>query len=337
MSDNTSAGAAEPRPNAPRDLVERYRVMARIRAFEEAAEAAHKEGLVKGSLHLYIGEEAIGAGVCGNLRDSDLITSNHRGHGHTLAKGADPTAMFKELFGRAGGTSDGKGGSMHIADFSVGMLGANGIVCAGIPIAVGAAQGKRMLGEDCVVACFFGDGAANRGPFMEGLNWARIYDLPVLFVCEDNQYAATTRAADVTGGDGPAARAESLGIPGYVLDGNDLVAIDARVRDLVDGMRDGAGPALIHCRTYRHRGHTTSDKEIYRTREEVASHVEGDPIPRCRAYLLDNGIEASELSAIDTAAQDEMAAAVEAAKAAPMPDVTLAYTDVQDVGAETWR
>ncbi len=158
-----------------------YATMSRIRAFEEAADRAAKEELIVGAAHLSIGQEAVAAGVCGNLRKSDLITSTHRGHGHTIAKGANPEAMMRELFGRAGGTSDGKGGSMHIADFSVGMLGANGIVAAGIPIAAGAAQAKRMMGEDTVVACFFGDGAVNRGPFLEGLNWSRIYDLPVLF------------------------------------------------------------------------------------------------------------------------------------------------------------
>lgn len=328
-----SRRADDPRPNSPRELVERYRTMARIRAFELAAEAAHKEGLVKGSLHLYIGEEAIGAAVCGNLKKTDLITSNHRGHGHTLAKGARPEAMFKELFGRVGGTSDGKGGSMHIADFSVGMLGANGIVAAGIPIACGAAQGKKLLGEDSVVACFFGDGAVNRGPFMEGLNWARIFDLPVLFVCEDNQYASTTASRSMTGGQGAAARAQSLGLPAFELDGNDLVAIDARVRELVAAMRAGGGPALIHCHTYRQKGHTTADKKPYRTQAEIDSYIARDPLPRARGYLAENGIDESELAGIDAAAKAEMAAAIAAAKAAPFPDVSYAYTDVQDLGA----
>jgi len=337
MADTPADGTAgAPRPNAPRELVERYRTMARIRAFEEAAEAAHADGLVNGTLHLYIGEEAIAAGVCGNLTQTDLITSNHRGHGHTLAKGADPVAMFKELFGRIGGTSDGKGGSMHIADFSVGMLGANGIVCAGIPIAVGAAQGKKMMGEDCVVACFFGDGAINRGPFLEGLNWARIYDLPVLFVCEDNQYAATTKSGDLTGGDGPAARADSLGVTGYTVDGNDLVAVDALVTQVVADIRAGKGPALLHCKTYRQKGHTLSDKQAYRSQDEVASYVEQDPIERCRAYLVENGIAGGDLTAIDDAAQAEMAAAVEEAKAAPVPTPADAYAEVQDVGAPQW-
>jgi pyruvate dehydrogenase E1 component alpha subunit len=334
-SPDGTAGA--PRRNSPRELVDRYRIMARIRAFEEAAEQAYAAGLVRGSLHLYIGEEAIGAGVCGNLRQTDLITSNHRGHGHTLAKGANPAAMYKELFGRIGGTSDGKGGSMHIADFSVGMLGANGIVCAGIPIAVGAAQGKKMMGEDCVVACFFGDGAINRGPFLEGLNWAKIYDLPVLFVCEDNQYAATTRSSDLTGGDGPAARADSLGVTGYTVDGNDLVAVDALVTQVVADIRAGKGPALLHCKTYRQKGHTLSDKQVYRSQDEVASYVAQDPITRCRAYLVEHGIDGAELAAIDQAAQAEMAAAVEEAKAAPAPTAADAYTEVQDVGAPQWQ
>jgi hypothetical protein len=177
-----------------RRLTGLYRIMARIRAFEETALEAHKAGEIPGPLHVSIGQEAVAAGICVNLRKDDRITSNHRGHGHAIAKGADPKRMMLELFGRAGGYCRGKGGSMHIADFSVGMLGANGVVAGGIPIAVGAAQGLKMQHSDAIVACMFGDGAVNRGPFLEGLNWAVLYKLPVLFVCEDNGVAAFTRA-----------------------------------------------------------------------------------------------------------------------------------------------
>ena len=306
--------------------------MCRIRAFEEAAEKAAAEGLITGAAHLSIGQEAVAAGVCGNLRTDDLITSTHRGHGHTIAKGASAEAMMRELFGRAGGTSDGKGGSMHIADFSVGMLGANGIVAAGIPIAAGAAQAKRLLGEDAVVACFFGDGAVNRGPFLEGLNWARIYDLPVLFVCEDNRYAARTRTGAMTGGPGPAARAESLGVPAHPVDGNDIMAVDALSGRLVEEMRAGGGPQFIHAKTYRQRGHTVADPGTWRPAEEIAEFLAHDPLTVARTYLADNGVAEADLETIVAEASAEMAQAYAAAAEAAWPEEALAASDVQDIG-----
>ena len=326
MSDTNST-----QPSAQRVLA-LYATMWRIRAFEEAAERASNEGLIMGAAHLSIGQEAVAAGICGNLRRSDLITSTHRGHGHTIAKGADARAMMRELFGRKGGTSDGKGGSMHIADFSVGMLGANGIVAAGIPIAAGAAQAKRLLGEDTVVACFFGDGAVNRGPFLEGLNWTRIYDLPVLFVCEDNRYAAKTRTDAMTGGPGPAARAESLGVPTHVVDGNDIVAIDTLTGRLVEEMRAGAGPQFIHALTYRQKGHTASDPGTARPADEIASFLDHDPMHLAREFLSGNGVAAGDIDAIEADARVEMAAAFDLAKETPWPEAALASTDVQDIG-----
>jgi pyruvate dehydrogenase E1 component alpha subunit len=232
-------------------LLALYAAMCRIRAFEETALAAHRAGEIPGPLHVSIGQEGVAAGVCLNLRQDDRITSNHRGHGHALAKGAGVAGMMEELFGRAGGHCRGKGGSMHIADFSVGMLGANGVVAGGIPIAVGAAQGLRLLGSDAIVCCFFGDGAINRGPFLEGLNWAALYRLPVLFVCEDNGVAAFTRAGSVTAGAGVAARAEALGVPATSVDGNDAAAVDEAAARLVAEIRGGAGPRLLHATTYR--------------------------------------------------------------------------------------
>ena len=211
------------RPNLDLErLADRHRRMHRIRAFEEQAVAALEEGLVLGAIHPSIGQEACAVGVVGSLAREDLLLSTHRGHGHTLEKGASATAMMRELFGREGGNCGGKGGSMHIADFSVGMLGANGVVGANINIAAGAAHAVRLRGERRIVCCIFGDGAVNRGPFLEGLNWARVFDLPVLFVCEDNAFAATTRTEAMTGGPGPAARAEALGIPALAVDGNDV-------------------------------------------------------------------------------------------------------------------
>ncbi|MDQ4062132.1 MAG: thiamine pyrophosphate-dependent dehydrogenase E1 component subunit alpha, partial [Pseudomonadota bacterium] len=189
-------------------LIDQHRMMLRIRAFEEMALEALKEKLVLGAIHPSIGQEAVAAGVCLNLAPDDVLLSTHRGHGHTLAKGADSLAMMRELFGREGGNCHGKGGSMHIADFGVGMLGANGVVAANIVIAAGAAHAIKLRRESRIVCCIFGDGAINRGPFLEGLNWAKVFDLPVLFVCEDNGFAATTRTRAMTAGEGPAARAE---------------------------------------------------------------------------------------------------------------------------------
>jgi acetoin:2,6-dichlorophenolindophenol oxidoreductase subunit alpha len=314
-------------------LLAHYRMMSRIRAFEEAAEAALRAGEVKGAIHLSIGQEAIAAGVCANLRRSDLIASNHRGHGHTLAKGAAPAAMMAELFGRATGACQGKGGSMHIADFDIGMLGANGVVGAGILIAVGAAQGVRLRREDRIVACFFGDGAINRGPFLEGLNWAKIYALPVLFVCEDNGFAAMTRTAALSAGGGPDARAESLGIPATLVDGNDVAAVDEAARALAERIRRGGGPHFLLARTYRLKGHTAADAAGYRSAEEVAARQQDEPLGRCAEALLLAGSSEAALAAIAAAARREMADAVAAARAAPSPPRALAWSDVQDVGS----
>jgi pyruvate dehydrogenase E1 component alpha subunit len=325
---------SEPRRNVDlARLKAQHCAMLRIRAFEEAALAAARDGLVKGAIHPSIGQEAVAVGVCGNLARSDYLLSTHRGHGQTLVKGADATAMMCELFGRAGGTCGGKGGSMHIADFNVGMLGANGVVGANIEIAAGAAHAVKLRGEDRIVTCIFGDGAINRGPFLEGLNWARIFDLPVLFVCEDNGFAATTRTRDLTGGPGPAARAESLGIPASEVDGNDVVAVDEAVRDKLALVRSGGGPQFLVCRTYRLSGHTHADAAAYRSAEELAAAQEDDPIRRSRAWLEEAGLAAAELDALAAEADAEMAAVSTAAAAAPWPALEAAYTDIQDVGA----
>jgi acetoin:2,6-dichlorophenolindophenol oxidoreductase subunit alpha len=314
-------------------LTAHYRAMWRIRAFEDAAEEAARNGQVTGAVHSSAGQEAVPVGVCANLRRDDMITSTHRGHGHTLAKGADAVAMMCELFGRAGGTSGGKGGSMHIADFRVGMLGANGVVADGIPIAVGAAQAARLLGQDKVVACFFGDGAINRGPFLEGLNWAAIYKLPVLFVCELNSFASTTRVESVTAGPGVAARAEALGVPSATVDGNDVVAVDDLAATLIVRTRAGNGPALIAARTYRLRGHTAADEAPYRAASEVETRMADEPILRAGRLLLQHGVTQAVLDAARDAAIAEMAQAVANADAAPWPDLAEAYRDVQDVGS----
>jgi pyruvate dehydrogenase E1 component alpha subunit len=314
-------------------LLALYATMWRIRAFEETALAAHRAGEIPGPLHVSVGQEAVAAGVCMNLRADDRITSNHRGHGHAIAKGAGIGGMMAELFGRAGGHCRGKGGSMHIADFSVGMLGANGVVAGGIPIAVGAAQGLRLLGSDAIVACFFGDGAINRGPFLEGLNWAALYRLPVLLVCEDNGVAAFTRAESVTAGAGVLARAEALGVPATSVDGNDAGAVDSAAARLAGEVRAGAGPRLLHATTYRLTGHTSTDPAAWREAGEVAAARAEEPLLRLRARLLEEGAAARLLDTIEGDARAEMSAARDAALAAPWPDPGIAWEDVQDAGA----
>jgi pyruvate dehydrogenase E1 component alpha subunit len=309
-----------------------YRTMLTIRAFDEAAGRAHKDGQVRGSVHQYIGEEAIATGVCANLRPDDLITSFHRGHGHSIAKGADPTAMMKELFGRAGGTSAGKGGSMHIADFSVGMLGANGVVADGATIAVGAAQGLKLQGKDAIVVAFIGDGALNRGPLLESLNWAAVFGLRVLFVCEDNEYAVSTKSKSVTAGPGAVARAESFGIHGVSIDGNDIVQVDQTCADLVERVRTTGQPAFLHARTYRLRGHLAHDPANYRDPKEVEAHLADEPIGRCETWLRERGVTPDALDAARHDAAQTITAALDAAAAAPWPDDASAWTDVQDLG-----
>ncbi len=330
------------------DLLSLYRTMVRIRAFEDAAEVASQGGvaawghaaseqpaLVRGPLHLSTGQEAVAAGVCAHLKPTDLLTSTHRGHGHTLAKGADPTRMMCELFGRASGYNGGKGGSMHIADFSVGMLGANGVVAAGLPIAVGAAQGLKIRGLDAIAVCFFGDGAINRGPFMEALNWAVVYQLPVLFVCEDNRISATTASAPMTAGPGASARAAALGIEAVQVDGTDVQAVSEAAGRLVAEIRAGHGPRLLHALTDRHKGHVSVDPATYRDPAQVAAALARDGLARTRAVLIEQG-QAAQVEQVERDAKAEIDAAVATASAAPPPERSAAYTDIQDTGAGVW-
>ena len=333
---------------SPATLAQLLRGMLRIRAFEDAAEAASQGGVsaygqsagtsaqVRGPLHLSTGQEAVPVGVCAHLRPGDYLTSTHRGHGHTLAKGADLSRMMAELFGKATGFNGGKGGSMHIADFSVGMLGANGVVAAGLPIAVGAAHGAKLQGKDGVTACFFGDGAINRGPFLESLNRAKVYARPVLFVCEDNRWSATTASAPMTAGEGASARAVAMGVPATQVDGNDVEAVYAAAEQLVAQLRAGGGPCLLHAHTYRIKGHVSVDAAAYRDPAELAAARETDPIARACARYLALGGSALELQRIEQGARDEVARALKEAAAAPWPAPEQAYTDVQTTGAGQW-
>jgi pyruvate dehydrogenase E1 component alpha subunit len=320
-----------------------YRAMARIRAFENAAEDASRGSVaafgaslapsdIRGPLHLSTGQEAVAAGVCLNLEKTDYVTSTHRGHGHTLAKGASMDAMMAELFGRTSGPNRGKGGSMHLADFSIGMLGANGVVAAGMPIAVGAAHAVKIRKEARVVACFFGDGAVNRGPFLEALNWAAIHALPVLFVCEDNRWSATTQTDAMTAGEGALARAQAIGVPGLQVDGNDVLAVDEAASELLKLVRAGRGPRFLHAVTYRFKGHVSVDAAGYRDGAEVARALENDPLE-----LAARSLSADLAMKIRQDAEQEVRRALAAAAAAPWPEPGDAYRDVQDTGSGRWR
>lgn len=330
-------------------LLDLYRTLCRIRAFEEAAEQASQGGVaafgqqvgqsaqVRGPLHLSIGQEAVAVGVCAHLNRSDLITSTHRGHGHTLAKGAKLEAMMHELFGKASGYCGGRGGSMHIADFSVGMLGANGVVAAGIPIAVGAAQSLKIQGRPDIVVAFFGDGAINRGPFGEGLNWAASFQLPMLFVCEDNEWSATTRTSALSAGAGAAARAEASGVPALRVDGNDLEAVYHAAETLIREIRAGQGPRLLHARTYRIKGHVSVDPASYRDAAEVEEARSRDPLKRVELKLVERGVSPAQIQQAMQQARDEVDAAVASARLAPAPELEAAYSEIQTVGAGRWH
>lgn len=328
MNDNNN-----PPPLSASSLLKLYEQMLRIRSFENAAIEAAKTGLIHGPVHPCIGQEAIPVGVCENLRRDDYILSTHRGHGHSIAKGADPAAMMLELFGRKDGSCSGKGGSLHVADFSVGMLGANGVVSANIPIAVGAAHAIKLVGEDRISVTFFGDGAINRGPFLEGLNWAQVFKLPVLFVCEDNLYSATTKTDTMTAGGGAAARARSVDMPAIEVDGNDVEAVYALAQSEIAKVRNG-GPRMIVAHTYRVTGHTSADPGVYRPAGEAEAAVrENDPIKRCEAALADRGATQEDISTVQERIKALMEEAVQRGQDAAWPDPSLAYTDVQTVGA----
>ncbi len=271
-------------------LLEMYRQMLTIRFFEEKVFELYGQNLVPGTIHLYAGEEAIAVGVCANLRKDDYITSTHRGHGHCIAKGAKLDKTMAEILGRKTGYCKGKGGSMHIADFSIGMLGATAVVGAGIPIAAGAGLSIKLRGTDQVVACFFGDGASNQGTFHEAINLAAVWSLPVLFVCENNLYAMGTRQSRVMLIENIADRAKAYGISGIAVDGNDVVAVFEGAKEAVERARQGEGPTLMECKTYRHKGHSRFDPAAYRTKQEVDAWLKKDPIATFQTRLVDMGI-----------------------------------------------
>ncbi|MDO8598200.1 MAG: thiamine pyrophosphate-dependent dehydrogenase E1 component subunit alpha [Sulfuricaulis sp.] len=313
-----------------------FRTMCLIREFEERAAEEKVKGTVPGLVHQSTGQEAVPTGICIHLRREDYVFSNHRGHGHALAKGANPVAMMKEIFGRAGGTCGGKGGSMHIADFSVGMLGANGILADGLTMAVGAAQAILLKGQDRLACCFVGDGTTNRGPFFEALNWAQVFKLPVLFACEDNTYASTTRTQDVFAGPGIVARVAAFGIASLSVDGNDVRAVDAAAGQLISEIRNGGGPRFLHARTYRIRGHISNDPLTYRRPGETEERMEIEPISRYERWLTAQGVSPVICSEIRQEMRSLIDLAVAESLAAPFPDPKSAWSDVQDVGGPQW-
>lgn len=311
-------------------LLELYNSMLTIRLFEDRIVDLYARGLVPGLAHLYLGEEAIAAGACAVLRDDDYITSTHRGHGHVIAKGADLKLMMAELFGKKTGYCKGKGGSMHIADMQIGILGANGIAGGGLPIAVGAGLSIKLRKTDQVAVVFFGDGAANRGPFHEAANMAAIWKLPVIFVCENNLYASTTAATYALAGGSVAARAAAYGIPGLSVDGNDVLEVRKTVGEAVERAREGKGPSIVENRTYRYRGHFEGDPQRYRSQTEIEKFKnKTDPIQRFRALLKKEGVLSDrQEKAIRGEVTLQIEEAVSYAKSAPLPRPEEALEDL---------
>jgi pyruvate dehydrogenase E1 component alpha subunit len=303
--------------------------MLEIRFFEEKVFELYAQNLVPGTIHLYLGEEAVAVGVCTALNKDDYITSTHRGHGHCIAKGADLNRTMAEILGKKTGYCKGKGGSMHIADFSIGMLGATAVVGAGIPIAVGAGLSAKLKKTDQVVACFFGEGASNQGTFHESINMASIWKLPVIFVCENNLYAMGTRQSTVMAIENVADRAVAYGIPGVVVDGNDVLAVYEATQRAVERARKGEGPTLIECKTYRHKGHSRVDPAKYRPKEEVEEWLAKDPIKRFKEKLLQtNTLTEAEIQQIEKEVSAEIEEAVKFAMESPYPAPEEALEDV---------
>ena len=312
-------------PEAVRPYLESYGRMLLIRLFEEEMQRLFLRGEVHGTTHLAAGQEAIPVGVCQALRPDDYVAGTYRGHGHALAKGTDPEGMAAEMLGRASGTCGGRSGSMNVIDRTRGLVGCYGIVGGSIAAATGAGLSAQRQGR--VAVAFFGDGATNQAYFFECLNFAKVLDLPVVFVCENNGYGEFTPMQKVTAGADIAGRAEPFGIPARVVDGNDLFAVVEAAREAVERARPGGGPTLLECQTYRHYGHSKSDPAKYRPAEEVERWKARDPLPIARERLLEAGIDEDAIAAVEKATRRDLAEAVEAALAAPYPDPRVEATE----------
>lgn len=310
-----------------------YRNAVAIRAFELAAHEQYANGLLAGSVHLYAGEEGVAAGVCGVMNSDDYITSTHRGHGHLIAKGGNLKLMMAELAGKTTGYCKGKGGSMHICDMELGILGSNGIVGAGLPIAVGAGFACQYYGKGQVCACFFGDGASNRGTFHESLNMASEMKLPVIYVLENNFYAISGSQRELTTLENLSDRAKAYAIPGVTVDGNDVMAVIDAADEAVTRARKGEGPTLLECKTWRRFGHWEGDPDIrlftYRNKEEHEAWLKRDPLPKFRNDIIQGGYAtAEELNDIEKGVDKEIEEAIEFAENSPYPDASILTEDV---------
>jgi pyruvate dehydrogenase E1 component alpha subunit len=306
-----------------------YERMLKIRHFESRVRDLFAAGEMPGFVHLYLGQEAVAVGVCAALNVDDTITSTHRGHGHIIAKGGDVKRMMAELYGKATGYNKGKGGSMHIADPSLGILGANGIVGAGIPIATGAGMSSKLLKTGQVSACFFGDGGANQGTFHEAINIASAFDLPVIYVCENNLYGVGTRQSQVRKVEDIADRGVAYGIPGLAVDGNDVIAVYEASTEAVARARAGQGPTLIECKTYRWRTHFEGEPDTYRPPEEVQAWLDREPIAAYRQRLIEGGaLDEGKATRIEGDVIAELDAAVEYARQSPLPEPETALQDL---------
>ena len=320
------------------ELLALYEQMALIRRTEKAAHDLFLQGLVKGTTHLAAGHEAIAVGASAALRDDDYVFATYRGHHHALARGATPEECLAELMSRATGLCGAKGGSMHLTKAATNMLGSYAIVGAHLPMAVGAAWSAKLRGTGQLAVAFFGDGATNIGAFHEALNLAAVWKLPVLFVCENNLYMEYTPIADVTAVPRPAAdRAPAYGIPGEVVDGNDVVSVRETVARLARRARAGEGPALLEAETYRHFGHSRTDPATYRPAEEVERWLKHDPLDIARGRLVEAGVLEETVAEADDRARTVVQQAVEAARNAPSPDPREAFTDVWADGGAAWR
>jgi len=315
-------------------LLDMYHTMQRIRHFESKIRDLALTGEIPGFVHVSIGEEASATGVCAALRPTDRITSTHRGHSHLIAKGGRLDRMMAEIFGKRAGYCKGKGGSMHIVDFSLGILGANGIVGAGLPIATGSALAAQIAGRDDVTACFFGDGASNEGTFHESLNLAAVWKLPVVFVCENNGFGEFTPMKTVTSVTDIAVRAQAYNIPGHIVDGNNVLEVFAYASDAVARARAGGGPTLLECKTYRWEGHVVGEQaflgeEAYRSKAEVEEWKRKCPLIRFEKWCAESGrIAPAELARIVADTQAELEAAIEFARAAELPNASEVTDDV---------
>ncbi|HBY95377.1 MAG: thiamine pyrophosphate-dependent dehydrogenase E1 component subunit alpha [Ardenticatenaceae bacterium] len=309
-------------------LTEMYRRMLRIRAFDETAVGLVRKGEVPGAVHTTIGQEAEVVGACMALREDDYMVGNHRSHGHPIGKGASLKGLMAELLGKRTGVNKGKGGSMHLADFGVGSVGETSIVGSGIPVAAGAALGAKTLGTDRVCLCFFGDGASNEGAFHEGLNLASIWSLPVIYLCENNQYAVSTPASYSVAVKDIAERAKAHNMPGVVVDGQDPIAVYEAVSEAVKRARAGEGPSLIEAKTYRYMEHAEGlvVTANYRTPEEIAEWKKRDPIPNFRRTLIDQGVlTEAEADRLEAQVRTEVEEAVEFARQSPFPEPAEAF------------